>query len=431
MQLVERLKKIWLNTNYPFLISKNRKLKFSDITNQNSIDLNIIQQGDVVALIGDFNPETILILLKLIDMRVVIVPLTTETENQHKYFFESAYVNVIIKNNKVIRLKHNKKHNLIEKIKKLNNSGLILFSSGTTGKPKAILHDLTRFLKRFETPRPALRTINFLLFDHIGGLNSLFHTLFNKGTVVAPGERSVENILQTCRQFNVELLPTTPTFLRMMLIGGSIKRKVPKSLKIITYGTEKMDQVTLNSLCKLLPNIDFRQTFGMSELGIVRVKSESRSSLFMKVGGEGVETRTVDGVLHIRSKSRMLGYLNAPSPFDSSGWYDTKDIVDEKDGYYKVVGRISDVINVGGLKFMASEVECVALGFPSVSFVKAYPRENPITGQHVELIVQTKDVALFDRDGLKIHLKNELQSHMVPKRIRLEEVEIGHRFKKS
>ena len=96
-----------------------------------------------------------------------------------------------------------------------------------------------------------------------------------------------------------------------------------------------------------------------------------------------------------------------------------------------IAGRISDVINVGGLKFMASEVECVALGFPSVSFVKAYPRENPITGQHVELIVQTKDVALFDRDGLKIHLKNELQSHMVPKRIRLEEVEIGHRFKKS
>ena len=71
MQLVERLKKIWLNTNYPFLISKNRKLKFSDITNQNSIDLNIIQQGDVVALIGDFNPETILILLKLIILLIL------------------------------------------------------------------------------------------------------------------------------------------------------------------------------------------------------------------------------------------------------------------------------------------------------------------------------------------------------------------------
>jgi len=52
----------------------------------------------------------------------------------------------------------------------------------------------------------------------------------------------------------------------------------------------------------------------------------------------------------------MLGYLNAPSPFDSAGWYDTKDIVEEKNGFYKIVGRIGEVINVGGLKFMASEV---------------------------------------------------------------------------
>ena len=80
---------------------------------------------------------------------------------------------------------------------------------------------------------------------------------------------------------------------------------------------------------------------------------------------------------------------------------------------------------------MPSEVECVALGFPGVSFVKAYPRENLITGQHLELIVQTKDNIPFDRDDFKIHLKNELQSHMVPKKIRVEKVEIGHRFKKS
>ena len=49
-----------------------------------------------------------------------------------------------------------------------------------------VLHGLTLFMRRFETPRPTLRTINFLLFDHIGGLNTLLHTLFNKGTVVAP-----------------------------------------------------------------------------------------------------------------------------------------------------------------------------------------------------------------------------------------------------
>ena len=62
-----------------------------------------------------------------------------------------------------------------------------------------------------------------------------------------------------------------------------------------------MDQPTLDELCKLLPQVDFRQTFGMSELGILRVKSEARDSLFMKIGGEGVETRVVNNVLQIRS----------------------------------------------------------------------------------------------------------------------------------
>ena len=70
----------------------------------------------------------------------------------------------------------------------------------------------------------------------------------------------------------------------------------------------------------------------MSELGIVRV-SKSKDSLFMKIGGEGVKTRVVDDVLEIYSETRMLGYLNAESPFDDEGWYNTKDLVEERDGF--------------------------------------------------------------------------------------------------
>jgi acyl-CoA synthetase (AMP-forming)/AMP-acid ligase II len=276
-----------------------------------------------------------------------------------------------------------------------------------------------------------MRTMNFLLFDHIGGINTLLHTLFNKGVVVAPEARTVDSVLDTCRKYNVEALPTTPTFLRLMLMSGAVPDKVPACLKVITYGTERMDQPTLDELCKLLPTVDFRQTFGMSELGIVRVKSESRDSLFMKVGGECVETRVVNNVLQIRSQSRMLGYLNAPSPFDAEGWYDTRDVVEVKDVYYKVVGRISDVINVGGLKFMASEVERVALSYPNVSLVKAYPKQNPITGQHVELLVQQASEGAVNKDSLMAFLKDKLQPHMVPKRIRVKNVSVGHRFKRA
>lgn len=431
MKIIDRLNQIWANITYPFLIHDGEKLSFSQIVDQTHIDLSLVKQGDVVAIIGDFNPPAILTLLQLIDLGAIVVPLTVETVREHEYFFESAYVDVIIKDGVASFRSHDDSHELIDNLRNLGHAGLILFSTGTTGRPKAILHDLTLFLKRFETPRPTLRTINFLLFDHIGGINTLLHTLFNKGVVVAPKSRTVDSILDTCRKYNVEVLPTTPTFLRMMLMSGAVPSKVPECLKLITYGTERMDQPTLDELCALLPTVDFRQTFGMSELGIVRVKSEARDSLFMKIGGEGVETRVVDNVLQIRSQSRMLGYLNASSPFDTEGWYDTKDVVETKGDYYKVVGRISDVINVGGLKFMASEVERVALMYPNVSLVKAIAKQNPITGQHVELLAQPTFEGAVDKDNLMAFLKERLQAHMTPKRIRIGSVGVGHRFKRA
>ncbi len=407
------------------------ELKFSDIAKQSSIDLSKIISGDVVALIGDFDPPSIFTLLSVIDMGAIVLPLTEDTKEQHERFFESALVDVVIEGGIVRRRVHKDKHELIESLREKGQAGLVAFSTGTSGRPKAILHDLNLFLKRFETPRPPLRMLNFLMFDHIGGLNTLLHTLFNKGVVIAPQARTVDYILETCGEYKVEVLPTTPTFLRMMLMSGAVPSKVPVSLQIITYGAERMDQPTLDELCRLLPNVDFRQTYGISELGVVRVKSEARDSLYMKIGGEGVETRVVDGILQIRSQFRMLGYLNAPSPFDSEGWYDTKDIVEEKDGYYKVVGRTSEVINVGGLKFMASDVERVALQFPNVLLVKATPRSNPITGQHVELSVQPSDTNELDLRALKAHLKDNLPQHMNPKRINVETVPVGHRFKRN
>ena len=430
MKLLERLALLWNGADYPFLIHNGSELKFYDIQSQDSIDLSLVKSGDVVAIVGDFNPASICALLRLIDVGAIVVPLTIETSHEHEYFFASALVDVIVRNGIAQRRNHQDTHELITQLRVEGHAGLVLFSTGTTGRPKAILHDLTLFLRRFETPRPTLRTINFLLFDHIGGINTLLHTLFNRGVVVAPDARTVDSVLDTCRRYEVEVLPTTPTFLRMMLMSGAVPNSVPQCLKIITYGTERMDQPTLDELCKLLPNVDFRQTFGMSELGIVRVKSVARDSLFMKVGGEGVETRVIDNVLQIRSASRMLGYLNAASPFDSEGWYDTKDVVEAKCSCYKVVGRISEVINVGGLKFMASEVERVALDFPNVSLVKAYSRQNPITGQHVELMVQPTTEGLIDKTALVAFMKSKLQPHMLPKRVRIENVDVGHRFKR-
>lgn len=431
MGILGKLGEIWHGIDYPFLIHSTGELRFNEIKEQNLADLSEVKSGDVVALIGDFDPKSILTVLKLLDKNVILVPLTVDTKEQHEYFFTSAFVDIVIEGNKIKRINHDLKHEFIELLRSKEHAGLVLFSTGTTGRPKAILHDLTIFMQRFEIPRPTLRTINFLLFDHIGGLNTLLHTLFNRGTVVAPKSRSVVDVLAICAEHEIELLPTTPTFLRMMLMSGLIPKSIPDSLRIITYGTERMDQPTLDTLCNLLPKIDFRQTYGMSELGIVRVKSKARNSLYMKIGGAGVQTRVIDNVLEIHSESRMLGYLNADTPFDKEGWYNTTDIVEERNGYYRILGRTNEVINVGGLKFMASDVERVVLQCKQVELAKVEAKPNPITGHHVELTVQLSDKHEIDTVSLKLFLAKALPKHMMPKRIKIATVDVGHRFKRA
>ena len=80
---------------------------------------------------------------------------------------------------------------------------------------------------------------------------------------------------------------------------------------------------------------------------------------------------------------------------------------------------------------MASEVERVALIYPNISLVKVVPKKNPITGQHVELLVQPQDKKSFNEEKFKNFLKEKLQPHMLPKRLKIEDIIIGHRYKKS
>lgn len=415
----------------PFLVGSTFHLMVEDLAKQR-LDLGGIGKGDVVALVGDFDAESLAALLELIDRNTVVVPLTADTVYEHDYFCEVAQVDVLININgrQIRRLRRQRgTHPLLASLREAGHPGLVLFSSGTTGRPKAILHDFTRFLARYRTPRPTFRTLNFLLFDHIGGINSLFHTLFNAGQVVAPSSRTPRAVVDDIARHHIELLPTTPTFLRLALLDGSLDSASLSSLKVITYGTERMDAATLERLCRTLPAVDFRQTYGMSELGILRVKSRSRDSLWMRVGGEGVETRVVGGALQIWAENRMLGYLNAPTPFDAEGWYDTGDLVEQDGSHIKIIGRSKEIINVGGIKVLPSELERVALLHPAVARAKAQGVANPITGQHIEITCQVSEGTPLDRAELRAHFRQHLPPQVCPHAIRIGPVAISHRFK--
>jgi acyl-coenzyme A synthetase/AMP-(fatty) acid ligase len=264
-------------------------------------------------------------------------------------------------------------------------------------------------------------------------MNTLFYTLANGGTVVSVQNRAPEVVCQAIECHKVELLPTSPTFLNLLLLSDAARHYDLSSLKRITYGTEPMPASTLSRLHEMFPQIELQQTYGLSELGILRSKSKDSNSLWVKVGGEDFETKVVEGLLWIRAKSAMLGYLNAPSPFDAEGWMNTEDMVEVDGEYLHFLGRQSELINVGGQKVYPAEVESILMQMENIRDVTVYGEKNPITGNIVAARVNLD--APEDLNDLKKRMRAYCKDKISPYKIPVKVAITGHdqfsaRFKK-
>jgi long-chain acyl-CoA synthetase len=346
-----------------------------------------ISPGDVVLLEGDFSCKSVVRLLAILKRGCVAVPLLRHGRPERDELIEIAgcqwSIDLESDTAHVTKLPFVSKHPLYELIRQRGHPGLVLFSSGSTGQPKGAVHDVIPLLAKFLTPRPGWRTLGFLLFDHIGGINTLLHTLASGGTFVCCRTRTPDEVLETVERERVSLLPTSPTFLNMVLLSGAYRRHECESLRLITYGTEPMPLSTLAAVRTAFPRAELQQTYGLSELGILRSKSRDSSSLWVRVGGEGFETRVVDGLLEIKAKSAMLGYLNAASPFTEDGWFKTGDAVEVDGEFLRILGRRSELINVAGEKVFPADVESVLLEDPNVADAVVYGETHAITGNIV------------------------------------------------
>lgn len=401
-----------------------------------------VRQGSVVVLDADFSPNAVALFFALVDQRCILVPLSTTSANQRSEFIEIARGEVVVSVDARDQVSSESliagdEPPLYQMLRERQHPGLVLFSSGSTGKSKAAVHDLVPLLEKFKVRRKTLRTISFLLYDHIGGVNTMLYTAANGGCIVTLERRDPDSVLAAVEKHRVELLPTSPTFLNLMLLSEAHKRYDLSSLRLITYGTEPMPQHTLKRLHELLPDVALQQTYGLSELGILQSKSKEADSLWVKIGGEGFETRVVDGILQIKARSSMLGYLNAPSPFTDDGWFNTNDVVEVDGEYLRILGRKSEIINVGGEKVYPVEVENVIQELDAVGEVTVYGEKNAITGNVVCADVTPAapfDVALHKEliALVKQHCREKLQKYKVPLRVNIvSEAQHTERFKKA
>lgn len=436
------LQKMQENPSHQALLASGFSASYEELINQYEnfckwLEQNNIPQGAIVSFDGDYSPLSISLFLALTKNKNIIVPLSRDSRNHFEEFREIArteYDISLLDEQPVITVTGRKaEHPHYDELQKRGSPGLVLFSSGSTGKSKGIVQDLNKLMAKFTVPRKALRMLIFLQLDHIGGINSLLYTLSNNGTIIVSDDKTPMGVCRAIESFKADLLPTSPTFLNLLTLSKAYEEFDLSSLKLITYGTEPMQESTLKRLNKVLPDATLQQTYGLSEVGILRSKSRSSDSLWLKIGGEEFTTKIVNGTLWIKSDSAMLGYLNAPNPFDEEGFLDTGDLVEQDGEWVRILGRESEIINVGGYKVFPAEVESVLLEMDNVEDVVVYGQDHAITGKVViaKFKLKETETARELKARMLVFCKNKLQSYKVPGKIVLtEETTYNERFKR-
>jgi long-chain acyl-CoA synthetase len=397
-----------------------------------------VRAGEVVVATGEFGLRQLSLLFALARLGAIIVPLPEIEELEMvrcAEIAEAAHLVGVAQDGSWTSKRTGRiaAHPLIKQFLLRGEAGLIVFTSGSTGARKGVLHSLPRLLAKYRVSRKTFRTLAFLRIDHLGGLNTVLYALSNHGAVVFPRRCKVDEICRLIERHKIELLPSTPSFLRLLLLSGCQARYDLSSLQLITYGTELMPLDTLRSLRRSFPRVPLQQTYGLSELGVLRSKSLDSESAWVKLGGEDFQTRVVDGTLWIKANSAMEGYLNHPNPFREDGWFETGDKIEVQGEYVRFLGRESEVINVAGEKVFPLEVENFLLGLENVKDVAVSSEPNPLLGQMVtaRVVLAYPEPEAEARQRIRRACRQSLRPFMVPVKIGfLPELEYSERYKK-
>lgn len=348
-----------------------------------------VVRGTVCGFIGEYSPQVCALIFALMQAKAILVPFTTAIEHELSEFMAIAGVECLFMFGDDDSWTYEKcsgsvQNELVVSFEARDVPGLIVFTSGSTGKPKGILQDCERVMRKFVDSRQGWRTILFLMLDHFGGFNTLLSSFAYGGMGVCLPDRNPECVCRVIEQSRATLLPTTPTFVNLLIASRCYRNFDLSSVRLITYGTEVMPATTLAKVREMFPNAQIKQTYGLSELGVLRSKSESDDSVWVKIGGDGFETKIVNDILWVRSEANMVGYLNAPNPIDADGWMCTGDHVEVRGEYMRILGRKSEMINVGGQKVFPVEIENVLLEADNICEVAVIGVPHPVMGHVVK-----------------------------------------------
>ena len=327
---------------------------------------------------------------------------------------------------------------------------VLLFTSGTTGEPKAAVlrhkHLVSYILSSVEFASAPEEDASLVCVPpyHIAGIAAIMSSVYSGRHVIQLPNFSAEAWIELARQHNVTTAFVVATMLARIvetLEAQSAATADMPHLNSLAYGGGKMPLGVIEKAMRLFPHTDFSNAYGLTEtssticvLGpdahreAIASTTESGRRRLISVGQTlpGVEIEIRDdegkvlgarqrGEVYVRGEQVSGEYEGKGSVVDAEGWFPTRDAGSmDEEGYLFLEGRADDVIVRGGENLSPGEIEDVLLTHPAVADAAVVGVPDEQWGEAVAAAVVVKSGATIDMQALKDLVKDQLRSSRVP-----------------
>lgn len=324
----------------------------------------------------------------------------------------------------------------------------LIYTGGTTGLPKAVIHSrrnmayyISCFLHDLSADPDARLILNTPLF-HLSGLGPMYALTLFAATIVLLPSFSSEAHLEILARYRCTHTILVPTTISWMLDHPELDSHDLSSLKHIIYGTAPITVALLRRMLEKFPGLKFTQIYGQTEIcGAISIlwpkdhSLDSDCSHRLRSAGQPhftVRVRIVDeegkdvpagtaGEIAADSDGVFGGYLNNPGQTDRSlrdGWLFTGDAgyMDE-DGFLYITDRIKDMIVSGGENVASSEPENAIATHPGVAQVAVIGLPDEKWGERVHAVVVAREGYRLSAEEIIAHCREHIAGYKCPKSV--------------
>jgi len=324
-----------------------------------------------------------------------------------------------------------------------SDDAYILYTSGTTGKPKGVLMDHHRAVWAAMAQIVSLglrdgdRYLHLAPMYHSGGITFMNATTLLGGTHVVMSKFDAQSVLEMVEREVVNWLFGVPTMYQQLLRQSDLQSRDLSSWRVGVFGAAPMPAWAVEQLLSTFPHVDFFQQCGQTEAGPTGIYStmqqvRSRPDSSGHVAQPFVEARVVDadgndtpagqvGELLFRGEAVTKGYWRNPAATAETirdGWLHTGDLMEvSADGAMRLVDRLKDVIITGGRNVYSAEVEQAIAEHPDVADVAVIGRPDPEWGATVVAFVTPVEGAALTEDMVREHCCSLIADFKIPREV--------------